>query len=81
MRELRKSVKLKEIDRILQENRELKNKNRKLTESYRKISAECSQLIEENTRLRNLLYVFAKSGFKDKTIPGWYFYEVMKNDK
>lgn len=66
---------------MLQENRELKNKNRKLTESYRKISVERSQLIEENTRLRNMLYIFAKTGFKDKTIPGCYFYEVMKSDK
>lgn len=78
---MRKSVKLKEIDRMLQENRELKNKNRKLTESYRKISVECSQLVEENTRLRRMLYIFAKAGLKDKTIPGCYFYEVMKNDK
>lgn len=78
---MRKNVKLKEIDRVLQENRELKNENRKLTENYRKIAVECSQLIEENIRLRNILYVFAKAGFKDKTIPGWYFYEVMNNDK
>ena len=78
---MRKSVKLKEIDRMLQENRELKNKNRKLTEDYRKISVECSQLIEENIRLRRMLYIFAKAGLKDKTIPGCYFYEVMKNDK
>lgn len=78
---MRKSVKSKEIDRMLQENRELKNKNRKLTENYRKISVECSQLIEENIRLRNILYIFAKTGFKDKTIPGCYFYEVMNNDK
>ena len=78
---MRKSVKLKEIDRMLQENRELKNKNRKLAEGYRKISVECSQLIEENIRLRRMLYIFAKAGLKDKTIPGCYFYEVMKNDK
>ena len=78
---MRKSVKLREIDRVLQENRELKNKNRKLTEGYRKIAVECSQLIEENIRLRNILYVFAKAGFKDKTIPGCYFYEVTNSEK
>ena len=78
---MRKSVKLREIDRVLQENRELKNKNRKLTEGYRKISVECSQLIEENIRLRRMLYIFAKAGFKDKTIPGCYFYEVTNSEK
>ena len=71
---MRKSVKLKEVDRTLQENRKLKNENRKLIK-------ENSVLMDENIRLRRMLYIFAKAGFKDKTIPGWYFYEVMDNDK
>lgn len=37
--------------------------------------------MDENIRLRRMLYIFAKAGFKDKTIPGWYFYEVINDDE
>lgn len=71
---MRKSVKLKEIDRVLQENRELKNKNRKLSRNN-------AALMEENARLREVLYVFTKSNFKDPFLPGYYFYEVTNSEK
>lgn len=70
---MKRREELKEIDRILKENKKLINDCRRLMRTN-------SQLIDENIRLRRVLYRFAKAGFKNKTIPGWYFYEV-HNDK